>query len=221
MTEKRKMWGTPLLITGIVAVLYLLLYQKNGVMPSGTSFDLLNDFERSKNPEAFGWFITLPFQFSRWIDILVTWIMSTYIIRMMLFGFKDLGKEDNKTKKESGFLSTGLCGGIFIGIILGAISSLISWDSGFLLMGLSVILLIGLLINLVATSIDGGFGLGLSLTYGITANMVFGILNLSDMSIFISLLSGLTISIINVSINLIISLLRNYLSRNKQKKFTS
>ncbi len=148
--EKNQLWRMPLFFSLLVTVIYLLIFQKHGALPSGSYFDLLNDLERAQNGlKAFDGIINLPFELSRWFDILFTWLITTYIVRITIWGFADFRKEEPETtvgekNDDQGFLSIGLMAGTFVGIAASIALSLITSIDGFLMPELILIIIIGL-----------------------------------------------------------------------------
>lgn len=199
--EKNQLWRIPLFFSLIVSVVYLLIFQKHGTLPSGSHFDLLNDSERAlQSKNVFDGIINLPFELSRWLDILFTWLITTYIVRMTILGFADLGKEKseeeaNDKSDKSEFLSIGLVAGVIGGIVASIILTFISFNAGFLLIGLSLIVLSGLIAGVAGGALSESLGLGFSLTYGMSVCFLFAIFNVEDFSIALALLFGLLTTI--------------------------
>lgn len=223
--EQKKVLWLPIFATYVVILLYLFIYQKNDALPSGGSFDLLNDIERSKiGSEAFNGFINFPFYFSRWFDIFFVWLIGAYIVRVAIFSFKDFDKEvvsdenEKNVKNKWYYLTTGIIIGLFTGTILGVVTALFAWSAGFLMVGLVTIILIGLIVSVIAGLNHKSFGVGFAITYGIVANFIFAVFHLAAISIFLALLIGITVTGLNFVVALTMAELRLLFSRGSKEK---
>jgi hypothetical protein len=211
LKEKSSFWRISLSFSAFIAIFYLLIY--SGKIPAISKVVLSQKIHSGAQSFVV---LNLPFAIPRILDIVFIFALTAIIIRLAQLAINEFNK--NVKKEKSHRSKFAIAGGLLLGVIIGLIGGLAALIKNELLLGVFIIILIGFLACFISGILGFKFGLALGIAYSAMACLVFGLLEISSLSISLSIILGLIIMFISSVgaglISLIKSLLKGLLTGN-------
>ncbi|MFZ4632458.1 MAG: hypothetical protein ACOYL8_04670 [Patescibacteria group bacterium] len=220
--EKNDFWRISLSLTAIFTIIYLIAY--SGTFPSLEKVVLSNLVVPGKSgPNV----LTLPFAISRIFDPLFVFMTLSFIILLFqraIRGFnvsvdgeeKQLEEQSENEKKEiakkeqSELISFGIFIGFAAALVFGLGCSVIALYKNEVLLGLFLMIIVGFGASFMASLISNyEAALFFSLMYSLTAGLIYGLLEISSLSISLGFVVSIIIFIFAMAANSLIMLIRS------------
>ena len=213
LKEKSAFWRISLSFSAFITIIYLLMYA--GKIPAIDRVVL----SQKINSGIYSFkVLNLPFAIPRILDIFFIFALVALIVRLAQLAINEFNKNVRGKKEKSNDARFALAGGLLLGAIIGFIGGCAALYKSELLLGVFIIALIGFWACFVSGFLQSKFGLALSLAYSATACLVFGLMEISNISISLSIILGLIIMFISSAgvglISLFKSVLKGLLTGN-------